>query len=897
MEVDESRPAGAFVFEGKTYFFCSEGCLKKFEQNPRFYLKFDSSGHGPAMTMEDSVESSEDQSERAAGRERLDLPISGMSCASCAANVQKGLRALEGVARADVNFATGRATVVFEPRLVKPGDLVRAVRSTGYEVASASVEFPVEGMSCASCTAKIEKVLRETKGVVRAAANLALGRVRVEFLPTETAPAQLKKVIESLGYKVLEAGEGEAVDYERAAREREYRGLKRDFLISLCLTVPVFVGSMFHGAAFLPAFLHNPAVLWVLTTPVQLWVGLRFYRGAWAALRHKTADMNTLIAVGTSAAYLASAAAVVFPDFFRFGGREPEVYFETAAVIITLILFGRLLEARAKGRASEAIRKLAGLQPRTARVLRDGGEVDMPVEELAVGDVVLVRPGERIPVDGRVESGSSSVDESMITGESLPAAKKPGDEVIGATMNKTGSFTFRATKVGKDTALAQIIRLVEEAQGSKAPIQRLADVIAGIFVPIVIAVAVLTFLVWLVFGPDPGLRFAILNFVAVLIIACPCALGLATPTAVLVGTGRGAEHGILIKGGESLETAHKLDTLVFDKTGTLTRGEPEVTDIEPAAPFDRRTLLSLAASVERLSEHPLAEAIVRKAREEGLELSEAADFKAVEGQGVEADVSGRVVLIGSPAFLAANGARPADDLVTHAGELAGEGKTPVFAAVDGRPAGVLAVADALKESSVRAVRRLRDMGIRVVMLTGDNSRTAEAVARAAGIEEVRSELRPEDKVAAIKELQRDGRRVGMVGDGINDAPALAQADVGIAVGTGTDVAMEASDITLIRGDLTAVVAALELSRRTIRTIKQNLFWAFAYNTAGIPVAAGALYPFFGILLDPMIAAAAMAFSSVSVVTNSLRLKRLAVSGGITPATAEDMSPETGQLQG
>ncbi|MBN2198823.1 MAG: heavy metal translocating P-type ATPase, partial [Candidatus Aminicenantes bacterium] len=790
MEVDESRPAGMSVFEGKTYFFCSQGCLKKFEQNPKFFLKSEVPGHRPEAAMENAVESSgderagkghrdhdeepgRDKAERSSGGERLDLPISGMSCASCAANIQKGLRGLKGVVQADVNFATARATVLFEPRRVRPGDLVQAVRSTGYDVASASVEFPVEGMSCASCVAKIEKALRETKGVVRAAANLALGRVRVEFLPTEIASAQLKRVIESAGYKVLEAEESEAVDYERAAREREFRGLKRDFLISLCLAVPIFVGSMFHGAAFLPAFLHNPAVLWALTTPVQFWIGLRFYRGAWAALRHRTADMNTLIAVGTSAAYLASAAAVLFPGFFRFGGREPEVYFETAAVIITLILFGRLLEARAKGRASEAIRKLAGLQPKTARLIRDGREVDIPVEDLAVGDIVLVRPGERIPVDGRVESGRSAVDESMITGESFPVAKQPGDEVIGATINKTGSFTFQANKVGRDTALAQIIRLVEEAQGSKAPIQRLADVIAGIFVPVVISIAVLTFLAWLVFGPDPGLRFAILNFVAVLIIACPCALGLATPTAVLVGTGRGAEHGILIKGGESLETAHNLDTLVFDKTGTLTRGEPEVTDIAPASPYDERTLLAAVASVERLSEHPLAEAVVRKAKEKRVELSEAVDFKAVEGQGVEAVVSGRSVLIGSSGFLASNGARPTDDMVARAGELAGEGKTTVFAAVGGKPAGLFAVADALKESSVRAVRRLREMGIRVVMLTGDNQNTAEAVARAAGIDDVRSELKPEDKVAVIRELQQSGRRVGMVGDGINDAPALA----------------------------------------------------------------------------------------------------------------------------
>ncbi|MBN2199472.1 MAG: copper-translocating P-type ATPase, partial [Candidatus Aminicenantes bacterium] len=591
----------------------------------------------------------------------------------------------------------------------------------------------------------------------------------------------------------------------------------------------------------------------------------------------RTADMNTLVTVGTLSAYFYSAAATLFPALFRRAGIAPAVYFDTSAFIIALILFGRLLEAGAKGRTSEAIRRLAGLQPRTAFVIRDGAEIEIPIADVQVGDLVLVRPGERIPVDGTVEEGRSSVDESMITGESMPVVKGPGNLVVGATLNKTGSFRFRATKVGRDTALAQIIRLVREAQGSKAPIQRLADVIAGYFVPVVISIAILTFVVWFVFGPEPPLTLALLNFVAVLIIACPCALGLATPTAVMAGTGKGAENGILIKGGESLETVHRVDTILFDKTGTLTKGEPEVTDIVPAPPFDEESLLWLAAAVEKPSEHPLGEAVLRKAREKGLEVDEARDFQAVEGQGVEAVVDGKRVMLGNSRLMADRGA-DVGALAGRAESFAAEGKTAVFAAVDGRPAGLLAVADTLKDHSAEAVAGLQKLGLEVIMLTGDHRKTAEAIAALAGIRRVIPEVLPGDKVSEIKKLQEAGRRVAMVGDGINDAPALAQADVGIAIGTGTDIAMEASDITLIRDDLRAVASAIALSKQTLRVIKQNLFWAFFYNVAGIPIAAGVLYPFFGLLLNPIIASAAMAFSSVSVVSNSLRLRRFKLGG-------------------
>jgi Cu+-exporting ATPase len=898
MDVQEERARGVSEYKGQRYYFCSRMCKQKFDADPEKYLSGHREPMGPMKSalspeMKKGMGGEEEGRGKAsaasagggpeptpadAKTERVDLPISGLSCASCASTVEKALRRLQGVGEANVNFATARATVLFSPRLLKPEDLVKTVRDSGYDVAVASADLPIEGIVCASCVQTIETALVARKGVLKAAVNLATGRAHVEYLPTEIGIEEIRAAVEKAGYKVLrppvsEEGGEEEVDYERRAREREFRNLKTRFWLGLTASVVILAGSMGHGLPFVPSFLHNPFVLWALTTPVQFWIGARFYRGAWAALRHGRADMNTLVAVGTSAAYFYSVAAAVAPRVFTSGGLEPALYFDTSAVIITLIIFGRMLEARAKGRTSEAIRRLAKLQPKTARIIRDGVASDVSIRDVAPGDIVLVRPGERIPVDGVVTKGRSAVDESMITGESLPVEKKTGDAVIGATLNKAGSFEFRATNVGKKTALAQIIRLVEEAQGSKAPIQRLADLIAGYFVPVVIGIAVVTFIVWMLFGPRPALTMALLNFVAVMIIACPCALGLATPTAVMVGTGKGAENGILIRGGESLETAHKITTVVFDKTGTLTKGEPVVTDVVAVPPFTEDEVLRLAAGLERTSEHPLAEAVLKKAEEKSLPLSEASDFKVLEGRGLEGRVEGRSVLLGNARLFGDRGI-DLSSLVRRGEELSAEGKTPVFVAADGRAAGLIAVADPLKENAAGAVAKLKSLGIEVVMLTGDNKRTADAVARRAGIDRVVPEVLPEDKVDEIRSLQKAGRRVAMVGDGINDAPALAQADIGIAIGSGTDIAMEAAGITLIGDDLFGVARAFELSRRTIRTIKQNLFWAFIYNVVGIPVAAGVLYPFFGLLLNPIIASAAMALSSVSVVSNSLRLRRL-----------------------
>jgi Cu+-exporting ATPase len=807
--------------------------------------------------------------------ERVDLPVTGMSCASCALRIEKGLSNTEGVSKATVNFAAEKATVLYATGETSLSALIAKVKDLGYGAKTEKVILPVQGMTCASCVNRVEKALKSLKGVVDVNVNFATQRASVEYLSGEATVKGLKQAVRDAGYDVLEVKEEDIVEKERLAREAELTRLKWKFLTGAVLLVPILV--LMYGASLLEKWFGlssqaNFFIQFLLATPVQFWAGWQFYVGFWKALKHKTSDMNTLIAVGSSAAYLYSLIVTFLPHLFMVKGVMLDVYFDTSAAIIVLILLGRFLEARAKGKTSEAIKKLIGLQPKTARVIRDGSEVDIPVGDVTLGDIVVVRPGEKIPVDGILKEGYSSVDESMVTGESLPVEKKAGDTVIGATLNKTGTFRFEAAKVGKDMVLAQIIRLVQEAQGSKPAIARMVDVIASYFVPVVIALAILTFVVWVLFGPQPAFTYAFLNFIAVLIIACPCALGLATPTSIMVGTGKGAENGILIRGAEALETAHQLNAIVLDKTGTLTRGEPSVTDIVASDAFSEKDLLTLAASAEKGSEHSLGEAIVKRARTDGLTLFEPSDFQAIAGHGIEATVNSKRILLGNPRLMEERGI-PLDGMVEKATGLSIEGKTPMFLAVDGRCAGIIAVADTLKENSREAVETLHRMGLEVVMLTGDNERTAKAIAGQIGIDRVLAEVLPETKAEEIRKLQAEGKKVGMVGDGINDAPALAQANVGIAIGTGTDVAMESSDITLIGGDLRGVVTAIALSKATIRNIKQNLFWAFAYNTILIPVAAGVLFPFFGILLNPIFAAGAMAFSSVTVVSNALRLRR------------------------
>jgi Cu+-exporting ATPase len=732
----------------------------------------------------------------------------------------------------------------------------------------------VGGMSCAACVVRVEKALAGLEGVAEADVNFATEKARVLYDPRRVDLEKFRETIEEAGYQFRGIDRAELRDREREERERDLKLLQKKFLFSVAAGAVIMILSMPH---FIPVLRDVPqrllfVIVFILTIPVQFWAGRQFIAGAWKGLLHGSADMNTLIAVGTLSAFIYSTVVTFSPEIFIGRGLPADVYFDSAAMIIALILLGRLLEARAKGQTSEAIRKLMGLAPQTARVVRDGMETDLPLEEVRRGEQIRVRPGEKIPVDGKILEGQSAVDESMLTGESLPVDKKPGDEVVGATLNKSGTFLFEATRIGEETALAQIIRLVEQAQGSKAPIQRLADKVAGVFVPVVLAIALGTFLVWYFWGPPPTLTLALLNFVAVLIIACPCALGLATPTAIMVGTGKGAEQGILIKGGESLEAIHSLTTIVFDKTGTLTKGELTVTDMQPAAGLSPEGLLTLAAALERGSEHPLGEAILRRAGKQGLPLEAVEHFEALPGQGVKALYRGKEVLLGNWRLMAAEGI-PLGEFKTRGDSLAGQGKTLMYLAREKKILGVLALADTLKEHAHEAVQALKAMGLEVIMLTGDNRQTAEAIARQLQLDRVIAEVLPQDKTEQIRALQAQGKKVAMVGDGINDAPALAQADVGIAIGSGTDVALEASDITLIRDDLRVIVTAIRLSRRTIKTITQNLFWAFFYNVLGIPIAAGTLYPFWGILLNPVLASAAMAFSSVSVVSNSLRLRR------------------------
>ncbi len=812
------------------------------------------------------------------GNIRIDIPISGMSCASCASHVQNALAAMSGVSGAAVNFAAEKATVDYDPSRITIRELAKAIIDQGYGVAAAHIILQVKGMSCAACVSAVEQVLGRLYGVISVSVNFATEQAAIDYFPSQVGVREFKKVIRDAGYEIIEPEKGEdVVEREQRERERSYMELRTKVITGAVLAVPVMVlmqwNHLFGHDLQMSAQLNHMMQL-ALAVPVQFWIGRQFYAGALAAARRRTTNMNTLIAIGTLSAFFYSVAATFFPWIFEIRGYSAEVYFDTSVTIIVLILLGRLFEARAKGQTSEAIKKLIGLQAKTARIIKDGTEVDMPVEDVGIGDIIVVRPGEKIPVDGTITEGYSSVDESMVTGESIPAEKSVGDLVIGGTFNKTGSFMFEAVKVGRETMLSNIIDMVQAAQGSKPPIARLADVIASYFVPSVLGIAAITFIVWNIFGPAPAFTYSVLNFIAVLIIACPCSLGLATPTSIMVGTGKGAENGILIRSGEALEKAHRIKVVIFDKTGTLTKGRPEVTDIV-SREFEADEVLAYAASAEKGSEHSLGESIIRLAREKGIEFSGAEQFQAIAGHGIRAMVSGELVRLGNRKLMLDEGI-DISSFMNDADTLSAQGKTPVFVSVGQSAAGIIAVADTLKEESVQVVRQLHSAGVEVMMITGDNRRTGEAIARQAGIDRVLAEVLPQDKADEIRKLQAEGRVVAMVGDGINDAPALAQSDVGIAIGTGTDVAIEASDITLISGNIRGVSTAIALSKAVMRNIKQNLFWAFAYNVILIPVAAGVLFPFFGILLNPMLAAGAMGFSSVTVVTNALRLRRFRV---------------------
>jgi len=806
-------------------------------------------------------------------RRSTTFSVTGMTCATCAGTIADSLNELEGVFGADVNLATDRASVTYDPGKVDLPKLRKAVEDAGYGVIINELTLSISGMSCATCANTIEETVGELDGVYSASVNLVTEKLTVKYDPQKVRVTRIKKAVEDAGYEVIEA---QTMDIEKEVREKETKRQRALLLLSLSLAIPTMIVMMTMdftdiGQEFLMD--NGNLIMFLLATPVQFIAGYQFYVGAYKALRNRTANMDTLIAVGTSAAYFYSVAVVFLPGVVAF----EHVYFDSSAMIVALILFGKYLEAKAKGSTSEAIKHLMGLQSKTARILREGAEMEISIDELDVGDVMLIRPGEKVPTDGVVIDGRSSVDESIITGESLPVSKEEGSAVIGATINKNGLLKVRTTKVGKDTALAQIVKLVEDAQVSKAPIQRVADRVSAVFVPTVISIALISFLLWYFVGVNvfdvqqAAFTFSLTIFITVMVIACPCALGLATPTAIMVGTGKGAENGILIKGGESLEIAGQIQTVVFDKTGTLTKGEPEVVEVlnfDPSCP----DMFGLVASTEVGSEHPLGEAIVRKARTDGLELYEVTDFESLAGKGMKATVQGRQVVAGNRGLMKEMNI-PLDDKEKDITALEEQGMTAVLILLDGSLCGAVGIADIIKPTAHEAVIALKEMGIEVVMLTGDNKRTAKAIAAKLGIETVLAEVLPGDKAKEIGRLQKEGRIVAMVGDGINDAPALAQADVGLAIGSGTDVAVEAGDIVLIKDDPRDVVAAIQLSKQTMKKIRQNLFWAFGYNTAGIPVAAGVLYPFFGILLSPIIAAGAMAMSSVSVVSNAALLKR------------------------
>jgi P-type Cu+ transporter len=815
---------------------------------------------------------------------KVSLSIIGMTCADCVRRIEDGLRLTPGVYRAVVNFASEKSLIEYNDDVINKQALQDKVHDLGYEsfvdtesgdLDEAKTTVSVGGMTCAACVRRVENAIKEVKGVKDVGVNLATARATITHLPDWAGLAAVEKVVTEHGYQYLGELKDTLADPIEAARTAELKDLKLKVACGAILSIIIFFGSMQHWFFFLQGIPHQMMMyaMFVFTAPAVFWVGSRFFNGAIKAARQKTSDMNTLVAVGSLSAYLYSAAATFFPHYFMSAGVMPHVYYDGAAMIVTLILVGRLLEAKAKGKTSSAIKQLIGLKPKTAHLLKDGQEIDVPIEEVRKGDILIVKPGESIPVDGMIIFGSSDVDESMLTGESIPQAKEAGGKVFAATINKTGSFRFQATGVGSQTALARIIRLVEEAQGSKAPIQRLADKVASVFVPIVFAIALITFVVWFFVPLESNFSRALINFVSVLVIACPCALGLATPTAIMVGTGLGAQSGILIKGGESLEKIHRLTLIVFDKTGTLTTGQPAVTNIVAAPGVPSEKLLMVAAALEKVSEHPLAKAILKKADADKINIPSVDKFKALSGMGATGLIEQENCLIGNSLLMQKEGIDVCV-LREQAGKIAGEGKTVVYVAAEKKIIGLIALADTAKTSARQTIDILQRRGLKVAMITGDNLSTAKAVAGELGIERILAEVLPGEKAEEIKKLQKVGEVVAMVGDGINDAPALAAADIGIAIGAGTDVAIAASDITLIRDDLQGVPDAILLSEKTMLVIKQNLFWAFFYNIIGIPIAAGALYPFFGILLNPEFAAAAMALSSVSVVSNSLRLRRI-----------------------
>ncbi|CRK80891.1 heavy metal translocating P-type ATPase [Neobacillus massiliamazoniensis] len=796
----------------------------------------------------------------------VQLPITGMTCAACSARIEKGLKKMGGVQAANVNLALEKATVQYNPEETDVENFIKKIKDLGYDIQSEKVELSIIGMTCAACAARIEKGLKKLDGVNQAFVNLALETANIEYVPTQVTVQDMVKQVEKIGYQAKM--KQDFLEDHANYKEREIEKQKGKFVFSLILSIPLLWAMVSHFAftsfIYLPEMFMNPWVQLALATPVQFVVGKQFYVGAYKALRNGSANMDVLVALGTSAAYFYSLYLTIAS--IGSGHHTVNLYFETSAVLITLIILGKLFEARAKGRSSDAIKKLMGLQAKTATVLRAGIEVEVPLEEVVVGDILLVKPGEKVPVDGEIIEGRSALDESMITGESVPVDKSLGEPVIGATINKNGFLKIKATKVGKDTALAQIIKVVEEAQGSKAPIQRLADQISGIFVPIVVGIAVVTFLIWY-FWVSPGeFAGALEKMIAVLVIACPCALGLATPTSIMAGSGRAAEYGILFKGGEHLEVTHRITTILLDKTGTVTNGKPVLTDVIVEGNFSKDEFLQMVGSAEKQSEHPLAEAIVAGIQQKGYRLVDVFGFEAIPGYGIRATVNGKVVLIGTRKLMRKFQV-PFDFSEEKMVALEENGKTAMLVAIDGVFAGIVAVADTVKETSKAAIKKLKEMGLEVIMITGDNTRTAHAIADEVGVNVFIAEVLPEGKADEVKKLQLEGKRVAMVGDGINDAPALAVADIGMAIGTGTDVAMEAADITLMRGDLNSIADAVVMSKKTIHNIKQNLFWAFGYNALGIPVAALGF-------LAPWLAGAAMAFSSVSVVLNALRLQRV-----------------------